>query len=236
MDIRNNFNKIKEEINKAIHNSNKSAKKVSLIVVTKNRSIAEIKEVLNAGHYLLGENRVQELKEKYDQLPPEVEWHLIGHLQKNKVKYITEKVKLIHSLEKYSLAKEINKRMEPLQKPMNCLVQVNIAEEESKFGLKKEDVIPFMQEISLLPWLKIKGLMTIAPEVENPEEVRPVFKEMYDLFTTLQKGEIPGVEMDILSMGMTNDFKVAIEEGANMVRIGSAIFGPRYYEAKEEEK
>ena len=169
------------------------------------------------------------MREKYPQLPSQVEWHLIGHLQRNKVKYITDKVKLIHSLESFSLAQEINKRMESLQKTMECLVQVNIAGEASKFGLSKEETLPFIKEVAgSLPWVKIKGLMNIAPEVENPEEVRPYFREMYQLFNQIKEANIPNVEMAELSMGMTNDFQVAIEEGATMVRVGSAIFGPRY--------
>ncbi len=227
--IIDNYLKIKEQINMALDNSRVKPRNVSLIVVTKGRSIEEINEIINQKHYLLGENRVQELREKYPQLPSQVEWHLIGHLQRNKVKYITDKVKLIHSLESFSLAQEINKRMESLQKTMECLVQVNIAGEASKFGLSKEETLPFIKEVAgSLPWVKIKGLMNIAPEVENPEEVRPYFREMYQLFNQIKEANIPNVEMAELSMGMTNDFQVAIEEGATMVRVGSAIFGPRY--------
>ncbi|NLW24520.1 MAG: YggS family pyridoxal phosphate-dependent enzyme [Clostridia bacterium] len=229
MSIIDNYLKIKEQINMALDNSRVKPRNVSLIVVTKGRSIEEINEIINQKHYLLGENRVQELREKYPQLPSQVEWHLIGHLQRNKVKYITDKVKLIHSLESFSLAQEINKRMESLQKTMECLVQVNIAGEASKFGLSKEETLPFIKEVAgSLPWVKIKGLMNIAPEVENPEEVRPYFREMYQLFNQIKEANIPNVEMAELSMGMTNDFQVAIEEGATMVRVGSAIFGPRY--------
>lgn len=229
MSIIDNYLKIKEQINMALDNSRVKPRNVSLIVVTKGRSIEEINEIINQKHYLLGENRVQELREKYPQLPSQVEWHLIGHLQRNKVKYITDKVKLIHSLESFSLAQEINKRMESLQKTMECLVQVNIAGEASKFGLSKEETLPFIKEVAgSLPWVKIKGLMNIAPEVENPEEVRPYFREMYQLFNQIKEANIPNVEMAELSMGMTNDFQVAIEEGATMIRVGSAIFGPRY--------
>jgi len=228
LNIAKNLRKVKENIERSLLKSNQPSKKVSLVVVTKNRDISEINDVIKEGHFILGENRVQELREKFSQLPQQVEWHLIGHLQRNKCKYITDKVKLIHSLESYSLAQEINKRMEPLGRAMSCLVQVNIVQEESKFGLKKEEALPFIKEVCLLPGVKIKGLMTVAPEVENPEEVRPIFKEMYKLFNEIQKMQIPNVEMGLLSMGMTNDYRVAIEEGANMVRIGSAIFGPRY--------
>ncbi|SMB94221.1 hypothetical protein SAMN00017405_0169 [Desulfonispora thiosulfatigenes DSM 11270] len=228
MDIIENFKKVNNNIANAIEKGNKG-NKVSLIAVTKNHTIEEISNIVNQNHFLLGENRVQELLEKYDSLPEEVQWHLIGHLQKNKVKYITDKVKLIHSLDSYGLAKEINKRMKPLEKPMDCLVQVNIAEEESKFGLKIAETIPFIEEVSHLPFVRIKGLMTMAPYVENPEEVRPVFKEAYNIFQQVKEKNIPNVNMDTLSMGMTNDYQIAIEEGATIVRVGSAIFGPRSY-------
>ncbi|KJS84712.1 MAG: hypothetical protein JM58_10345 [Peptococcaceae bacterium BICA1-8] len=228
MDIVANLRNIKTEIDASLLKSPNPERKVTLIVVTKNKKIEEINEVLKEEHFILGENRVQELKDKYDQLPPEVSWHLIGHLQRNKVKYIIDKVKLIHSLENYSLAVEINKRMTLEKKPMECLVQVNPAREESKYGLEMHEVIPFIREVAHLPWVKIKGLMTIAPEVNTPEEVRPIFKEMFNLFNDIKKTQIFDVDMDYLSMGMTNDYKVAVEEGSNMVRIGSAVFGPRY--------
>ena len=198
-----------------------------LVPVTKNRSISEINKVIAAGYQVLGENRVQELQEKFPQVPTNIEWHLIGHLQRNKVKYITDKVRLIHSLDSYKLALEINRRMQPQNRPMNCLIQVNVAMEKNKHGLEMQEVIPFLEEVSLLPFLKIKGLMTIAPQVDDPEEVRPIFRELAKLFASLKKKDLPNVEMDFLSMGMTNDFSVAVEEGANIVRIGSAIFGPR---------
>jgi pyridoxal phosphate enzyme (YggS family) len=197
------------------------------VPVTKNRSISEINKVIAAGYQVLGENRVQELQEKFPQVPTNIEWHLIGHLQRNKVKYITDKVRLIHSLDSYKLALEINRRMQPQNRPMNCLIQVNVAMEKNKHGLEMQEVIPFLEEVSLLPFLKIKGLMTIAPQVDDPEEVRPIFRELAKLFASLKKKDLPNVEMDFLSMGMTNDFSVAVEEGANIVRIGSAIFGPR---------
>jgi len=229
LDIAANLRRIKADIDASLLKSPNPQGQVTLIAVTKNRNIEEINEVLKEGHFILGENRVQELKDKYPLLPPEVEWHLIGHLQRNKVKYITDKVKLVHSLENYGLAEEINKRMEKLNRPMECLVQVNPAREESKYGLDVGEVIPFIEEVCQLPWIRIKGLMTIAPEVNDPEEVRPVFKEMFNLFKQIKDTfKNPNVEMRYLSMGMTNDFQVAVEEGANMVRIGSAIFGPRY--------
>jgi len=223
-----NLERIKHDIASSLLRSPDPGGKVTLVAVTKNKSVEEINEVLQKGHFILGENRVQELRDKYPLLPNEVEWHLIGHLQRNKVKYIVDKVKLIHSLENYDLAVEINKRMEPLRRPMKCLVQVNPAREETKFGLDVSQVIPFIKEVSQLPWLEIKGLMTIAPEVDDPEEVRPVFREMFELFQNIKNNvHLNNVEMLYLSMGMTSDYKVAIEEGSNMIRIGSGIFGPR---------
>lgn len=229
MDIVANFKKVNNNIKEALEKSTRDNKNVSLIVVTKNRTIEEIENITNSNHFVLGENRVQELRDKYDHLPKEVEWHLIGHLQKNKVKYITDKVSLIHSLENYELAEEINKRMEKLERCMDCLVQVNISHEETKFGLTAEETIPFIEKVSKLPWVRIKGLMTMAPHAENPEDVRPVFREAYELFTKIKKAEIPNVSMEKLSMGMSNDYQIAVEEGANIVRVGSAIFGPRDY-------
>ena len=227
LDIADNLQRINTMIEAALSNASNPNQKVALVAVTKNRDVYQISQILKKGHLLLGENRVQELRDKYEKLPSNVEWHLIGHLQKNKVKYVTDKVKLVHSLDSYSLALEINKRMEPLGRPMNCLVQINVASEDSKFGLEIKEAIPFIKEVSALPWVKIKGLMTIAPEVDDPEEVRPVFKELANLFRVLKGEDIKNIDMEILSMGMTNDFQIAIEEGANMVRIGSAIFGSR---------
>ena len=227
MDIAANLERINVEIQTALLKAKNPKEKVRLVPVTKNRSISEINKVIAAGYKVLGENRVQELQEKIPQVPANVEWHLIGHLQRNKVKYITDKVRLIHSLDSYKLALEINRRMQPQNRPMNCLIQVNVAMEKNKHGLEMQEVIPFLEEVSLLPFLKIKGLMTIAPQVDDPEEVRPIFRELAKLFASLKKKDLPNVEMDFLSMGMTNDFSVAVEEGANIVRIGSAIFGPR---------
>ena len=227
MDIAANLERINVEIQTALLKAKNPKEKVRLVPVTKNRSISEINKVIAAGYQVLGENRVQELQEKFPQVPTNIEWHLIGHLQRNKVKYITDKVRLIHSLDSYKLALEINRRMQPQNRPMNCLIQVNVAMEKNKHGLEMQEVIPFLEEVSLLPFLKIKGLMTIAPQVDDPEEVRPIFRELAKLFASLKKKDLPNVEMDFLSMGMTNDFSVAVEEGANIVRIGSAIFGPR---------
>ena len=222
--IADNIAEIRNNIALARQKSPHPDQDVTLVAVTKMHSAEEIQEVLAAGQTLLGENRVQELLDKYDAVGDAATWHIIGHLQSNKVKYITEKVAMIHSLESESLANELSSRMQALGKTMDCLVQVNIADEESKFGLERDEVLPFIKRVSQLPGIHIKGLMHIAPYFEDPEDVRPIFREMYRLFEELKALELPGVDMEILSMGMSHDYHVAIEEGANMIRVGSSIF------------
>ncbi|MBO5114989.1 MAG: YggS family pyridoxal phosphate-dependent enzyme [Peptococcaceae bacterium] len=222
--IADNIAEIRNNIALARQKSPHPDQDVTLVAVTKMHSAEEIQEVLAAGQTLLGENRVQELLDKYDAVGDAATWHIIGHLQSNKVKYITEKVVMIHSLESESLANELSNRMQALGKTMDCLVQVNIADEESKFGLERDEVLPFIKRVSQLPGIHIKGLMHIAPYFEDPEDVRPIFREMYRLFEELKALELPGVDMEILSMGMSHDYQVAIEEGANMIRVGSSIF------------
>ena len=222
--IADNIAEIRNNIALARQKSPHPDQDVTLVAVTKMHSAEEIQEVLAAGQTLLGENRVQELLDKYDAVGDAATWHIIGHLQSNKVKYITEKVAMIHSLESESLANELSSRMQALGKTMDCLVQVNIADEESKFGLERNEVLPFIKRVSQLPGIHIKGLMHIAPYFEDPEDVRPIFREMYRLFEELKALELPGVDMEILSMGMSHDYQVAIEEGANMIRVGSSIF------------
>lgn len=222
--IAENIVEIQKNIEKAKKQSPNPQQDVTLVAVTKMHGPEEIRQVLDAGQFILGENRVQELLEKYDTVGSEATWHIIGHLQSNKVKYITDKVVMIHSLESDSLAGELSNRMQAMGKTMDCLVQVNIADEESKFGLEKDAVIPFIERVCQLPGIHIKGLMHIAPYFENVEDVRPIFREMYQLFEEINALALPGVDMDILSMGMSHDYQVAVEEGANMVRVGSSIF------------
>ncbi len=177
---------------------------------------------------MLGENKVQELVEKHDSLAKfDPQWHLIGHLQTNKVKYIVDKVNLIHSVDTYKLAEQIAKEWGKKNKSIDILIQVNIAEEESKHGVAPTHALELIKKVSQLKPVKIKGLMTMAPYEENPEDVRFVFRELKDLAEKVNKEGISGVEMDQLSMGMTNDFEIAIEEGATLIRIGSGIFGER---------
>ncbi len=226
MGIGENIDEIKRKINRAALRSGRDPSQVKLVAVTKNVPVDRIQEAVDSGECVFGENRVQELLTKYHDLPPEVEWHFIGHLQRNKVAKIVNVVKLVHSLDRWSLAK----RMDGLAKRRNltcdALVQVNVAGESSKFGLSPGEVEDFVREVKGLSGIRIKGLMTIAPYTDNPERVRPVFRELRLMAEKIKK-TVSGVDMDYLSMGMTNDFTVAIEEGANIIRVGTAIFGTR---------
>lgn len=222
-----NINRIRDEIRDAQNRGAFAEKDVMLLAVTKNVDVDRINEAIESGISAIGENRVQEIQNKYDRIPRHILWHLIGHLQTNKVKYIIDKVSLIHSLDTVSLAGEINKKAEQAGRVMPVLVQVNVADEDTKFGLAPEATIDFIKEILMLPYIKVSGLMTIGPLVDKAEEVRPVFRQLRQLRDKIREMNLPGVSMDYLSMGMTNDFQVAVEEGSNIVRIGSAIFGPR---------
>jgi pyridoxal phosphate enzyme (YggS family) len=225
-DIAENYAKVLQRVEAAALRSGRNPEETFIIAVTKNQSIGTIKEGIQLGITKIGENRVQELLEKFDEIGPAAQWHLIGHLQRNKVKYVVDKVALIHSLDNLLLAEEINRRAKAQSLTVNVLVQVNVSGEETKYGMEPSAVIPFIQDCSQrLERIRIKGLMTIAPFVVDPEEARPYFKELRELAHRIKALNIPGVEMEYLSMGMTNDFEVAVEEGANLVRIGRAIFG-----------
>ena len=185
---------------------------------------------IKCGSRNIGENKVQEIMAKYENIEESVNWHLIGHLQTNKVKYIIDKVALIHSVDSIGLAEEINKRAEKAGLVKDVLVQVNVAQEETKFGIEYDDTDSFVERLSGLPGIRVKGLMTIAPYYDDAELARPVFRRLKEKFDMLAAAGIPNVDMKYLSMGMTNDYKVAIEEGSNMVRIGTGIFGARNYD------
>jgi len=201
---------------------------VLLVAVTKTRSVEEINEAISLGVTDIGENKVQEILEKYDRVSP-VRWHLIGHLQTNKVKQIIDKVYMIHSVDSFHLATEINKRAEQAGVMMRILVQVNAAEEESKFGIPSGDTEALISDIlEQCPQLIIQGLMFIAP-FDDPQNVRGYFSDVKRQFDQLKKIKHPRLDFQVLSMGMSNDYEVAIEEGANLVRVGSAIFGTRNY-------
>ena len=214
-------------INENIEKSKKSEQEVTLVAVTKTIDIEKMAYLLDLGVHNFGENKVQELLGKYEVLPKTVKWHFIGHLQTNKVKYIIDKVCLIHSVDSVKLAEEINKCAKKTGIIMDILVQVNISSEESKFGIAKEEIDEFLEIISKLSNISVKGLMTMAPFSENPEENRLYFINMQKLLVDIRHKSVNNIYMQFLSMGMTNDYQIAIEEGANMVRIGSAIFGAR---------
>lgn len=220
---------VENEIKKACHRSNRSQDEVTLIAVSKTKPVETLKEAYNLGVRIFGENKVQELVDKYEVLPQDIHWHMIGHLQRNKVKYIIEKVDCIHSVESIRLAETIEKEAAKHNRIIDILVEVNVAGEDSKFGLAPEEVPAFIEEISKFPHLRIKGLMTIAPFVDDPEQNRPVFKALKKLSVDITAKNIDNVNMNVLSMGMTNDYQIAIEEGATMVRVGTGIFGERNY-------
>ena len=223
--IKNNLEVINEKIKKAALKANRNPQEIKLVAVTKTATIEQIKEAISAGVKIIGENKVQEGKEKYQILSADIEWHLVGHLQTNKVKYAIEIFDFIHSVDSIKLAKEIDRRSLQFGMITNVLVEVNVSGEETKYGIKSEEVEPFLKEISEFSRIKVRGLMTIAPIAEDKEEVRPYFRKLRELSKEIKSKNIKNVKMDYLSMGMTDDFEVAIEEGANMVRIGRGIFG-----------
>ena len=224
-----NLQDVELKIQEACKKANRSREDITLIAVSKTKPISMLKEVYNLGVRDFGENKVQELNEKYTQMPDDMNWHLIGHLQTNKVKQIIGKATLIHSVDSIRLAEVIEKEAAKKDVIVNILIEVNVAEEESKFGLKLNEVIPVIEMIATFPHIRIKGLMTIAPFVENPEENRSIFSRLQKLSVDIASKNIDNVSVDILSMGMTNDYQVAIEEGATMVRVGTGIFGAREY-------
>lgn len=225
--IKENLNIIEDNIKEALIKSGRKDNNVKILAVTKTVDVDRINEALELGLKDIGENRPQELLKKYDIIGNKANFHMIGHLQTNKVKYIIDKVCLIHSLDRMSLAEELQKRASMNDIVIDTLVEVNVAEEDSKSGLKVKDVIPFIQKVSEFKNIRIKGLMTIAPFVEDPEDVRWVFRDLRKLSQEVANRKFTNVEMKILSMGMTNDYKVAIEEGSNLVRIGTGLFGKR---------
>ena len=228
--IRENLEKVQNNISTACTKANRNTDDVTLIAVSKTKPVELLQEAYDAGVRDFGENKVQEIMDKYDKLPSDIRWHMIGHLQRNKVKYIIDKVVLIHSVDSLRLAEEISKQAQKHNITMPILVELNIGDEDTKFGTSLEDAIALVKEISLLPNIQIKGLMTVAPFVEDSEENRHYFNAMKHLSVDIMKENIDNVCMDILSMGMTGDYEVAIEEGATMVRVGTGIFGERNYQ------
>jgi len=230
--IKENLDDIYSRIKVAAEKSGRRAEDIKLIAVTKTVDIDRIKNVYDYGILDFGENRVQELLEKYDKLGQLCKWHLIGHLQTNKVKYIIDKVEMIHSVDSLQLAREIDTRAAKLGKKMNIFLQVNVSGEESKFGVNPNEVHEFVKIISEFGNISLRGMMTIAPYSHNAEDLRPIFNKLYNIYIDIKSKKLDNVCMDYLSMGMSNDFEVAIEEGANIIRIGTGIFGKRDYSQK----
>ena len=231
--LKDNFETVEKNVANACARAGRDRSEVTLIAVSKTKPVEMLREVYDAGARDFGENKVQEICEKYDKLPSDIKWHMIGHLQRNKVKQVIDKVTLIHSVDSYRLAQEISVQAQKKGLSIPILIEVNIAGEESKFGISADDTIQLVEEIAALPNLKIQGLMTIAPYVVDAEENRLYFRQIKQLSVDIKNKNIDNVSMDILSMGMTGDYEVAIEEGATMVRVGTGIFGARNYNTKE---
>jgi len=227
--ISENLTYVQKQIDTACEKSGRGKTEVTLIAVSKTKPIELLQEAYDAGVRDFGENKVQELMEKMPKLPGDIRWHMIGHLQRNKVKYIVGKVFLIHSVDSFRLAEEISKESVKQNVETDILLEVNVAGEDSKFGTTTEDAITLVKQISGLPGIHIKGLMTIAPFTENSEENRIYFRKLKQLSVDIAAKNIDNVNMNVLSMGMTGDYTVAVEEGAGYVRVGTGIFGERTY-------
>lgn len=227
--LKDNLALVEKNIEEACKRAGRKREEVTLIAVSKTKPVEMLQEIYDAGSREFGENKVQEMCDKIEQLPKDIHWHMIGHLQTNKVKYIVGRTALIHSVDSLHLAKEIQKQAVKADVIVPILVEVNIAEEDSKFGIHSDETIALVSEIAKLDHLHIEGLMTIAPFVSNPEENRVYFRGIRELAVDINNQKIDNVSMGILSMGMTNDYTVAIEEGSTMVRVGTGIFGERNY-------
>lgn len=225
--IQENIEAVETEITEACERAGRNRSEVTLIAVSKTKPVEMLQEAYAAGARDFGENRVQELMEKMPSMPKDVRWHMIGHLQRNKVKYIVGKVWMIHSVDSLELAEEISKEAVKRQVTVRILLEVNVAEEESKFGVTVHEAVSLSEAVAKLPGIQIEGLMTIAPYVENQEENRIYFRKLKQLSVDIYSKNIDNVSMNVLSMGMTGDYSVAVEEGATCVRVGTGIFGER---------
>jgi pyridoxal phosphate enzyme (YggS family) len=225
--IKENWDRLWERINEVCHRSGRHPEEIKVVAVAKTIPVELVREAVECGITEIGENRVQEAKDKYEAIGNRAHWHLVGHLQTNKVKAALEIFELIHSLDSVRLANEISSRAQRIKKEARVLLQVNTSEEESKFGLEPEKVVEFAEQVATLPNLKVKGLMTIGPFTDEDRLMRESFRELRGLFEKLRAASIPNIDMEILSMGMSADYEVALQEGANMLRIGTSIFGPR---------
>ena len=227
--IQENIKLVEENIKKACEKVGRDVNEVTLIAVSKTKPYTAIEEALPTGVKDYGENKVQELCDKYEILPKDIKWHMIGHLQRNKVKYLVGKASLIHSVDSIRLAEQIEKEYAKADEIANILIEVNMAQEESKFGITSEETEQLVREIAKFPHIRIKGLMTIAPYTDNPESNRVYFRNMKKLSVDIENKNIDNVSMSILSMGMTGDYTVAVQEGSAIVRVGTGIFGERDY-------
>ena len=219
--IRDHLNEVRENIQKACEKAGRSPQEVTLIAVSKTKPLFMLEEAYEAGARDFGENKVQEILEKHPKMPEDARFHMIGHLQRNKVKQVLPHAVLIHSVDSYRLAEQISQEAGKLGITAKILLEVNVAKEESKFGMMPEDVEEMAGQIAALPHLQIEGLMTIAPFVDDPEKNRPVFRKLYQLSVDIKKKNIDNVNMGVLSMGMTGDYQVAVEEGSTMIRVGT---------------
>ncbi len=224
MSLADNLARVRENIQETTVASGRDPNDVRLVAVTKGVSAATIQQAADLGVEEVGENRVQEAREKWDRINGRIRWHFVGHLQSNKVKYLVDKCVLIHSLDRISLARELSKRMARLERKMDCLVQVNVSGEETKHGLDPSEAAAFIDRVRKLPGIRVVGLMTMPPYHENPEMSRPFFNRLRKLAEEIRGRDWPEVSMRELSMGMSGDYTVAISEGATLVRVGSAIF------------
>lgn len=227
--IRENLIKVQNNVKEACEKAGRRNTEVTLIAVSKTKPVSMLMEAYNCGCREFGENKVQELVDKYEVMPKDIKWHMIGHLQRNKVKYIVDKVALIHSVDSLKLAEEISKEASKKQVQVSVLIEVNVAGEETKFGVKPEETEALIRKIAVLEGIHIEGLMTIAPYVDVSEENRQYFATLKQLAVDINRKNIDNVNMNVLSMGMTGDYMVAIEEGASYVRVGTGIFGERQY-------
>ena len=224
-----NYDRVDAVISDACTKAGRNRDDVTLIAVSKTKPVSMLQEIYDHGCRHFGENKVQELVDKYEALPKDIKWHMIGHLQRNKVKYIVDKVALIHSVDSLRLAEEISKEALKKNVEVDILIEVNVAKEETKFGITTDETVELIKQIAVLPGIHIKGLMTIAPYVEDPMENQPYFAQLKQLSVDISAKNIDNVSMGVLSMGMTGDYTVAITEGATLVRVGTGIFGERQY-------
>ncbi len=227
--IKENLIEVQNNIEKAAANKGRNQNDITLIAVSKTKPVSMLMEAYNEGIRDFGENKVQELCDKYEQMPKDIRWHMIGHLQRNKVKYIVDKAFLIHSVDSLRLAEQIEIEAAKKDITVDILIEVNVACEDSKFGVMTEETFELIEKISTFKHINVKGLMTIAPFTENPEENRKYFEKLKQLSVDIKAKNVDNISMDMLSMGMTGDYQVAIEEGATFVRVGTGIFGERNY-------